>query len=86
MHTPKSAPGMPIIQPQKWAPNNGPQMSPCPMGSQEGPKKTLKWTPGEDPKWASEMAPKWASEKAPNLALFISTKPHSSIKHIRWTF
>ena len=38
------------------------------MGSQEGPKKTLKWTPRDDPKWASEMAPKWASGKAPNWA------------------
>ena len=68
MHTPKSAPGMSIIQPQKQAPNKGPQMPK--KTHQWGPKKahqkTLKWTTWEDPKWASEIAPMWASEKAPN--------------------
>ena len=70
LHTPKSAPGMPILQPQKRVPKKGPQMNPCPRRPTNGvprrPPKTLKWTPREDPKWASEMAPKRASEMAPN--------------------
>ena len=72
MHTPKSAksaPGMPLIHPQKRAPEKRPQMNPCPRiptnGVPRRPPKKQKWTPSEDPKLASEMAPKWVSEKAP---------------------
>ena len=69
MYTPKSAPGMPIMQPQKRAPIKAPKWAPVqegpPMGSQEGPKNTKMDAQG-GPQIGFRDSSYVSSEKAPN--------------------